>query len=88
MKPEKTRGSGLPVTTRPNKQRPGVNLHGRALYSDGRRSELQAGSHPNSPCYIFFPGQRFCNREQSVMRGFEMQGKVALKNRSIPALGS
>lgn len=35
----------------------------------------------------FLSSQPFYNREQSAVRGIEIQGKLDLKNRSILALG-
>ena len=49
------------------------------LYSDGQWSEKMAGSYPNTPSYIFFLSHPFYNREQSAVRGFEIQGKLDLK---------
>ena len=43
----------------------------------------------DSPTFFFFQSSLFNNREQSVMRGFEIQGKLDLKKtRSILSLGS
>ena len=49
------------------------------LYSDGWESEKTEGLQPNEPSYIFFPSQYFYNREQSALRGFEIQGILDFK---------
>ena len=41
------------------------------------------GSHPDRPSYIFFPSQPFHNTEQSVVRGFEIQGKLDLRKPAV-----
>ena len=48
------------------------------LYSDDRRSEKTVGLYPNGPFY-FRPSQHFYNKEQGVVKGFEIQGKLDLK---------
>ena len=48
-----------------------------SLYSDDWWSEKTAGLNPNRLSYISF--QSFYNREQSAVRGFEIQGKLDLK---------
>ena len=77
VKPKKTPEFRLPVTTKPNKQRQGLNLYGRALYSDGQRSETMAGSYPHRPSFLFFPGQGFtAGNKPGAVKGFEFREKL------------
>ena len=68
--------------TKPNKQRQKLNLYGCFIQMAGdlRRQWVCTLKKPS---YILFPGQTFFNREQSVVRGFEIQGKLDLKKTAV-----
>ena len=75
MKPEKTSEFGLPVTTKPSRQRKGLNLYGHFIQMAGYLRN--GGSYPNRPsCFSFQAKVFIAGNKRGVVRGFEIQGGV------------
>ena len=90
LKLEKTPEFRLPVTTKPNKQRQGLNFYGRFIQMAG---DLTWWVHTLTDHLVFSFQAKvlIAGNKQGVVRGFEIQGKVnwiRKSNFSILVLGS
>ena len=86
MKPEKTLEFGLPVTTKPSKQRQGLNLYGRFIQMAGDLRRWQAHTLTDHLVFSFQANVFIARNKESVARGLEIQGGVNwIKKKTTPA---
>ena len=76
LKLEKTPAFGLPVTTKPNKQRQGLNLYGHFIQTVGDLRSWQAHTLTDHLVFSFQAKVFIAGHKQGVVRGFEIQGGV------------
>ena len=76
MKPEKTWEFRLPVTTKPNKQRQGLNLYGSFIQMAGDLRRWRVHTLTDYLVFSFQANVFIAGDKQDVVRGFENQGKV------------
>ena len=76
MKPEKTWEFRLPVTTKPNKQRQGLNLYGSFIQMAGDLRRWRVHTLTDYRVFSFQANVFIAGDKHDVVRGFENQGKV------------
>ena len=76
VKPEKTLEFGLPVTTKPNKQRQGLNLYGRFIQMAGDLRRWRVHTLTDHLVFSLQAKVFTAGNKQGEVRGFEIQGKV------------
>ena len=80
---------GLPVTTKPNKQRLGLNRYGHFIQTAGDLRRRRVHTLTDHLVFSFQAKGFIAGNKQGVVRGFEIQGKVNRKNNcSVFVLGS
>ena len=90
LKPEKTLEYGLPVTTKPNKQRQGLNPYGSFIQMAGNLRRWRVHTPTDHLVFSFQVKVSIAGNKQGAVRGFEIQGKVnwiRKNNSSILTLG-
>ena len=88
LKPEKTPAFGLPVTTKPNKQRQRLNLYGHFVQMAGDLRRWWFHTLTDHLVFSFQAKVFIAGNKQGTVRGFEVQGGLGERNFNIPDLGS
>ena len=84
LKLEKALEFRLPVTTKPNKQRQGLNLHGRFIQTASNLRRRQVHTLTDHLVLSFQAKIFITGDKQGAVRGFEIQGGSGRSN--IPVL--
>ena len=87
LKPEKTRAFGLPVATKPNKQRQRLNLCGHFIHKAGDLRRWRVRTLTDQLAFPFQANVFITSNEPGAGRGFEVQGGLGERNCDIPVLG-